>query len=62
MVEAAGPRHSRVGYQAKEYAAYWQWLSLTLGAYLNHENRDRDIAAMNQKLRGHGKHVARDES
>jgi hypothetical protein len=54
--------HARIGYQAKEYAAYWHWLSVTFGAYLDPQNRDRDIAAMHQKPRGHGKHVAEEES
>lgn len=56
VVNATGPRHARIGYQAKEWAAYWQWLNVVTGGWVDPDRKARAVAAAEERLRGHGKH------
>ncbi|WP_146239653.1 hypothetical protein [Curtobacterium sp. MCSS17_011] len=53
-----GARHSHLGYQAKEFVAYWRWFAVVTGVYLDPDARKRDLAAAEAAQRGNGKHVA----
>lgn len=57
VVNENSPRHARIGYQAKEWAAYWHWLNVVSGGWVDPENKARAVAAAEENLRGHGKHV-----
>lgn len=53
-------RHALIGYSAGEFAAYWQWLNAISGGFVDPENKARAVAAAEEKMRGHGRHVKED--
>lgn len=62
MVNEDSPRHARIGYPAREYTAYWQWLNAITGGYADPENKVRAVSVAVENMRGHGKHVAKEEA
>jgi hypothetical protein len=62
MVKTSSPRHALVGYSGGEFAAYWQWLNAITGGYVDPENKVRAVAAAEANMRGHGKHVAKEDA
>ncbi|PZF11747.1 hypothetical protein DEI98_06405 [Curtobacterium sp. MCLR17_034] len=62
MVANRSPRHTRIGYQAKEWAAYWQYLNAITGGYIDPDKKMRAVAAAEENMRGHGKHVAKEDA